>query len=100
MFLTAIRTRTPAPLQSTYLISRQNMEYLRDPLGMVNKHVGYVYLVDENAKIRWAGCGFAREEETEALRNCARVLLRRLDRTSAAGSGSVGADMPPLSSSE
>jgi len=54
------------------------MEYVREPMGMVNKHIGYVYLVDENCKIRWAGGGFAREEEKMSLRNCTRVLLQRL----------------------
>jgi mitochondrial ATPase complex subunit ATP10 len=56
------------------------MEYLREPMGMVNKHIGYIYLVDENCKIRWAGCGFATEDEELSLQNCARVLLKRLSK--------------------
>jgi ATPase complex subunit ATP10 len=48
-------------------------------LGMENKHIGYTYLIDENLKIRWAGCGFARPEESDALTNCTRVLLERLE---------------------
>jgi len=94
MFLTSIRTRTPAHLQPTYLVSRQNMEYLREPLGMLNKHIGYVYLVDENCKVRWAGCGFAMDEESVALRNCTRVLLQRLDKS---GSSSVAPSTDPPS---
>ncbi|GJJ15073.1 hypothetical protein Clacol_009348 [Clathrus columnatus] len=78
LFLASIRSRVPKELQSTYLISRQNMEYLREPLGMVNKHIGYVYLVDHNCKIRWAGCGLAEDSEASALKNCTRVLLQRL----------------------
>ena len=61
------------------MVSSQNMEYLREPLGMDNKHIGYVYLLDPNLRVRWAGCGFARGEETEALKNCVRVLLDRSD---------------------
>lgn len=49
-------------------------------MGMVNKHVGYVYLVDDNCKIRWAGCGLALDSEALALQNCTRVLLQRLTR--------------------
>ena len=49
-------------------------------MGMVNKHIGYIYLVDENCKIRWAGCGFAMEDEDLSLRNCTRVLLQRLSK--------------------
>lgn len=58
------------------------MEYVREPLGMANKHVGYVFLVDENLKIRWAGCGDAKAEETSALEQCTGVLLNRLARPS------------------
>lgn len=59
---------------------------------MTNKHLGYVYLVDENSKIRWAAVSFPgsseppaanAEENTEAeeirsLRACTGVLLQRL----------------------
>ena len=46
-------------------------------MGMENKHVGYVFLVDSNAKIRWAGAGWSTVEEEEALRKCALVLMKR-----------------------
>ena len=55
------------------------MEYAREPMGMVNSRVGYVYLVDQNLKIRWGACADAKEEETQALENCTGVLLTRLD---------------------
>jgi ATPase complex subunit ATP10 len=55
------------------------MEYLRNPLGIANKHIGYVYLVDENLRLRWAGGGDAMAEEAEGLERCAKVLLDRLD---------------------
>jgi ATPase complex subunit ATP10 len=54
------------------------MEYVRESLGMVNKHIGYVYLLDEELKVRWAGCGDAKPEETDALRTSAGVLLKRI----------------------
>ena len=47
------------------------MEYLREPLGIGNRHVGYVYLVDADMKVRWAGGGLALKEEAESLRACA-----------------------------
>ncbi len=47
-------------------------------MGYENKHLGYVYLVDENCKIRWAGCGFAiDDQERLALFDCTRALLER-----------------------
>lgn len=78
LFLTSIARSVPPNLHSTYLVSNQDMEYVREPLGMVNKHVGYVFLVDENMKVRWAGCGDAKAEETNALEQCTGVLLNRL----------------------
>lgn len=82
LFLSSLRNTVPPEFHSTYLLSSQNMEYLRVPLGMENKHIGYTYLIDENLKVRWAGCGFARPEESEALENCTRILLERHDSSS------------------
>jgi len=80
LFLSSIAKSVPQELHPTYLVSSQNMEFLRDALGMVNKHVGYVYLVDDNLKVRWAGCADAKVEETNALEQCTGVLLNRLER--------------------
>lgn len=54
------------------------MEYVRDSLEMNNKHIGFVYLLDQNLRIRWAGGGLATEEEAKSLYSCARVLLNRV----------------------
>ncbi|KAF7763559.1 hypothetical protein Agabi119p4_8096 [Agaricus bisporus var. burnettii] len=80
LFLRSLRRVTPKELHSTYLVSSQNMEYVRDALGMTNARVGYVYLIDENLKIRWGGCADATKEETLALESCTGVLLKRLER--------------------
>lgn len=81
MFLRSLRETISPSSQSRYLVSNQNLEYVRESLGMVNKHIGYVYLVDENLKIRWAGCGDAKLEEADALRTSVGVLLNRLRKT-------------------
>ncbi|KAH0835912.1 ATPase assembly factor ATP10 [Lanmaoa asiatica] len=81
LFLSSIAKTVPKELHPTYLVSSQNVEFVREPLGMTNKHVGYVYLVDENLKVRWAGCADAKVEETQALETCAGVLLNRLEKT-------------------
>ena len=47
---------------------------------MTNSRIGYVYLVDENLKVRWAACADAKEEEEEALIRCTRILLNRRER--------------------
>jgi len=84
LFLKSLRRTVPENLQPTYLVSNQNMEYVRESLGMVNKHIGYVYLLDEHLKVRWAACGDAELEETEALRTAVGVLLNRLEKTTKA----------------
>ena len=47
---------------------------------MTNSRIGYVYLVDENLKVRWAACADAKEEEEEALIRCTHILLNRQKR--------------------
>ncbi|RPD61372.1 hypothetical protein L227DRAFT_592925 [Lentinus tigrinus ALCF2SS1-6] len=80
LFASGIRKKVPEPLWPTYMISSQNMEYLRQPLGIANKHVGYVYLVDPKLKIRWAACADPKSEEVSALKTCTTVLLERLSK--------------------
>ncbi|KAG5733248.1 hypothetical protein E4T56_gene20852 [Termitomyces sp. T112] len=80
VFLRSLRNVVPQELHPTYLVSGQNMEYVRDMLGMTNNKVGYVYLIDENLKIRWGGCADATPEEVAALQVCTGVLLNRLEK--------------------
>ncbi|TFK72087.1 hypothetical protein BDN72DRAFT_763905 [Pluteus cervinus] len=80
LFSTTLRASVPQELQPNYWVSSQNMEYVRDALGMTNSKVGYVYLVDENLKIRWGASADATMEETQALEACAGVLLKRLEK--------------------
>ncbi|TFK83077.1 hypothetical protein K466DRAFT_590030 [Polyporus arcularius HHB13444] len=80
LFASGIRKTVPESLWPTYMVSSQNMEYLRQPLGIANKHIGYVYLVDPNLKIRWAACADPKAEEVSALKTCTTVLLDRLSK--------------------
>ncbi|CAL1699387.1 unnamed protein product [Somion occarium] len=77
LFASNIRRNIPKEQWGKYLISSQNMDYLRDDLGMTNKHIGYVYLVDQACRIRWAACADPKPEEIEALKACTGVLLNR-----------------------
>lgn len=73
------------------------MEYVRDQLGMTNSKVGYVYLIDENLKVRWGGCADAMAEETQALETCTGVLLKRLEKEPKQGH-SMGSELSNKSS--
>ncbi|PAV15345.1 F1F0 ATP synthase assembly Atp10 [Pyrrhoderma noxium] len=87
MYINSLRRQTPLALHGQYMLSGQNMEYLREPLGIGNRHVGYVYLVDADMKVRWAGGGLALKEEAESLRACTGVLLSRMGRGGVEASG-------------
>ncbi|KAJ3535692.1 hypothetical protein NM688_g6941 [Phlebia brevispora] len=67
LFSRSIRNTIPPEQWSKYLISNQNMDYLREDIGMTNRHLGYVYLVDQACRIRWAGCADPMVEEIKAL---------------------------------
>ncbi|KAJ7169073.1 ATP10 protein-domain-containing protein [Mycena crocata] len=79
LFLHNLRAKVPQELYGNCLLSTQNMEYLREPMGLTNRMVGYVYLIDENLKIRWAAGGDATPTELKALESCLAVLLKRLE---------------------
>jgi len=55
------------------------MEYQSEAIGLENNRVGYVYLIDENLRIRWAGCADPTADEAKALEVCTGILLKRLD---------------------
>lgn len=79
LYANKLMASVPKEQQGNYLISKQNIEYLRDPLGMTNSRVGYVFLVDENLKVRWGGCADPTMEEIQSLESCTGVLLKRLE---------------------
>lgn len=77
LFISSLRNHIDARFHSTYLLSSDNIELIKDALGYHNKHVGYTYLVDESGRIRWAGGAFAEHAECTALKACTGVLLDR-----------------------
>ncbi|KXN89325.1 Mitochondrial ATPase complex subunit ATP10 [Leucoagaricus sp. SymC.cos] len=95
IFLNSLRKVIPKELHPTYLVSTQNMEYVRDALGMTNSRVGYVFLIDENLKIRWGGCANATDEEARSLESCTGVLLKRFERKKPMKSGEPSTALEP-----
>ncbi|KAF8644893.1 hypothetical protein AX16_008178 [Volvariella volvacea WC 439] len=90
LFTKSLRATVPSELQSNYLVSSQNMEYVREPLGMTNSRIGYVYLIDENLRIRWGACADPTVEEIQSLEACTGVLLKRLEKNAGGPKGSDG----------
>lgn len=57
LFRASIRRAVPPALHPTYLVSSQSMEYLRDPLGLDNKHIGWVQQ-PRLLRLRQLSCSF------------------------------------------
>lgn len=74
------RTSEPSSLslEGTRVLADAGHTQINHPLGIENKILGYVYLVDQNAKIRWAGNAMATEQEAQNLRRAAGVLMTRM----------------------
>ena len=53
-----------------------NLSNFASQLLLPSKYIGYCYLLDKNNKIRWRGCGNAKEEELNVLYKCSLQLLK------------------------
>ncbi|KAH8197879.1 hypothetical protein TruAng_007978 [Truncatella angustata] len=59
-----------------FVVRRGVSEEVREGIGMLNSKVGYVYLLDSECRIRWAGSGYAEDHERTGL---VKGLQRLLD---------------------
>lgn len=68
MFIPRLQARLPLEQHDRYfLVTKGVSQDVRHDMGLWNRRVGYVYLVDWNCRIRWAGSGIAEPEERAAL---------------------------------
>jgi len=68
LFLGGLRKRLGKEEWGRYFVVRRGVEEeVKQDIAMVNSKVGYVYLVDEKCRIRWAGSGDAGPGEAEGL---------------------------------
>ncbi|KAH7388875.1 ATPase assembly factor ATP10 [Pyrenochaeta sp. MPI-SDFR-AT-0127] len=71
-----LRAVRPKEDWGKYFVIRKGVsERIRETIGLLNGRVGYVYLVDEDCKIRWAGSGNAEGTEMEDLNKGVRKLV-------------------------
>lgn len=61
-----------------FLVRRGLTDDMREAMGILNKSVGYVYLVDGACRIRWAGSGVAEGEEGSYLVDGLKRLIEQL----------------------
>lgn len=75
MFMWRMRASLPKEQHERYFLVRKGFsDSLKQAIWMMNSKVGYVYLVDQDCRIRWAGSGPADPAELEALNNGVRKL--------------------------
>ncbi|KAK2806834.1 Mitochondrial ATPase complex subunit atp10 [Onygenales sp. PD_10] len=76
MFMWRMRRTFPEVQHDRYFLVTKGLdEGLREKIGMMNSKVGYVYLLDQECRIRWAGSSIAEKGEVESLNNGLRRLL-------------------------
>ncbi|WVO15910.1 hypothetical protein L204_103575 [Cryptococcus depauperatus] len=78
--ISSLKRTVPSNLWGSYLLASGSWSQIDvlEPLGLQNSLIGYVFLVDGNGKVRWAGCGEATGHEAEHLRRATAVLLGRM----------------------
>ncbi|KAK5123195.1 hypothetical protein LTR85_003394 [Meristemomyces frigidus] len=69
-------TRTPEEQERYFMVRRGLSEIMKEAIGLLNDKGGYVYLVDAECKIRWAGSAEAEESERESMVRCLRRLMQ------------------------
>ncbi|EDN06883.1 conserved hypothetical protein [Histoplasma mississippiense (nom. inval.)] len=77
LFMWRMRKSMPKEQHEKYFLVRQKAltDSLREQIGMMNSKVGYVYLLDHECRIRWAGSSIAEEGELDSLNNGLRKLI-------------------------
>ncbi len=68
LFFRRLRRLKPQKNWGKYFLVRRGLtEFIRLSMGYLNSRVGYVYLLDQECKIRWVASGRANEDEKEHL---------------------------------
>ncbi|KAJ5020304.1 ATPase assembly factor ATP10 [Bipolaris maydis] len=68
LFQWRLKASKPKEDWSKYFVVRKGVsERIRETIGLLNGRVGYIYLVDQDCKIRWAGSGNAEGTEMEDM---------------------------------
>ncbi|KAK3725109.1 Mitochondrial ATPase complex subunit atp10 [Vermiconidia calcicola] len=72
------RARSPEEQGRYFIVRRGVSEVMKEALGLMNEKAGYVYLVDQECKVRWAGSAIAEPHERESLIRGVRKLVQEV----------------------
>lgn len=76
LFTPSLRRRIAKPDWGRYFVVRRGLtDEIRDAIGLLNSKVGYIYLLDRNCRIRWAGSGECEGDEKDGLVRSTRRLI-------------------------
>ncbi|KAJ3385167.1 Mitochondrial ATPase complex subunit atp10 [Lobulomyces angularis] len=75
MLLPLVRKKIPVNRHDNYLLNYEDIEEIRSPIGLTNKLLGWVNLVDSRGFIRWQAHGPATKGEIESLLKNVELLL-------------------------
>ncbi|KXJ95797.1 ATP10 protein-domain-containing protein [Microdochium bolleyi] len=76
LFMGGLRSKISEADWDKYFVVRRGIsEEIKESIGLLNSKVGYVYLVDGNCRIRWAGSADAEDHEREGLAKSVQRLL-------------------------
>jgi mitochondrial ATPase complex subunit ATP10 len=79
LFSGSLRKRVGEENLGRYFIVRRGFsEEIREAIGVLNRKVGYTYLVDSMCRIRWAGSGMSEPEERASLVTSLQRLLKEM----------------------
>ncbi|WPG99750.1 Hypothetical protein R9X50_00256900 [Acrodontium crateriforme] len=69
------KSRSVEEQKRYFMVRRGVSDVMKEAIGLLNDKCGYVYLVDEECKIRWAGSAVAEEHEKEGMvRNLQKLI--------------------------
>ncbi|KAF2131708.1 hypothetical protein P153DRAFT_365277 [Dothidotthia symphoricarpi CBS 119687] len=75
-----LRAVRPKEDWGKYFIIRKGVsEKIRETIGLLNGRVGYVYLIDQDCKIRWAGSADAEGTEMEDMNKGLKKLITEVE---------------------
>lgn len=76
-FRANLRSQLSQDEQERYFMVRRGVDdVMKESIGLLNEKVGYVYLVDADCKIRWAGSADAESVERESMIKGLRKLIQ------------------------
>jgi ATPase complex subunit ATP10 len=92
-FRGSLRAQRTKEEQDCYFMVRRGLDdMMKESIGFLNEKVGYVYLVDQECKIRWAGSAEAEPAERESMVKGLRRLIQDVKAPDEKTNGAVKVD--------